>query len=165
MSNPISECYDALIAGLRADTVIDSLVREKNLIDFADVPKPTRDAIATADLPELMVYCKAIRGNLHASSSHSFLTTTWEFQISTGRFDTTVVNELMFAVLRVAVKWHELLRTVAEWEGKNFIKDVRLANGDVGISNPQANRNIRGWASVIQLDIDFGLDLEDIKAT
>lgn len=163
MSNPISLLYDKILEAVAADTDVASLIKENNLIDFNDVRKPTKAGVTTADLPELVIYVSSVRGNLHASSSHVMLTTVWSFILSTGTFKMDVQNTLLFAILKVLTDWKNSIRPV-EFASKQFVKDVRLADANTGVSNAEANRNIRGWAAVIQAEIDLGLDLSDLTS-
>lgn len=163
MQSPINLAYDALIAALRDNSLIREIIREGNLIVFNEQEVKPKPGLATADVPELVVYPSNVKGNLHASSSHCFLTVTYRFMISTGTYNNSILGSCTFAVLQTLVNWHTTLKPTT-WEGAQFIVDTRLSNADLGISDPNANRNIKGWATVLDAEIDFALDLAQVKA-
>lgn len=164
MPDPFNNLYTQISTKLAAFTPVTDLISSGNIIDFNERRKPTKSGITTADLPELMFYMSAVRGNIHASSSDVYLTTVWQFTVSTGTFYVTTAQALMFYIIQFATNWKDQLRPVT-WESKTFVKDVRLVNQDLGVSNPELNRNIRGWASVIQLEIDVALDIADVQGS
>ena len=163
MQNPLNSAYEAIITSLRDNSLIRDVIRTGNLIVFNELTAKPKSGISTADVPELVMYPSNIKGNLHASSSHCFLTVTWRFMISTGSYRTNIVNDCTFAVLQTLVNWHTTIK-LATWNEVQFIKDVRLSNADLGVSNPDANRNIKGWATVLDAETDFALDLAQVKA-
>lgn len=137
------------------------LVRLKNLIVFDADSSPEKTQVQSADVPEVVLYMSHIRGNLHESSSTVHLTTSWTFLISSGTFDSDVLGQLTLGAIRALVKWKENLHPL-EWSGRTFVKDVRLVTGDVGLSNAQANRNIVGWSSMLDAEIDVSLLITDV---
>lgn len=164
MKNPLNDIYKAFLAELRATAEIREVIREGNLIDFTQDISPLKKGISSADVPELILYITGMRGNLHASSTHSFITVNWRFMLSSGSFDTTICTSVSFAILQVLTRWRSFLIPL-KLKDNSFVRDVKLVSGDMGLSNPDANRNIKGWASVVDIETDLAFNLNDLKST
>lgn len=160
---PFDLIYAELVEQIRLHADIQPVLKEKNLIEYDQDSSPEKASVQTADLPEIVVYLAHVRGNLHQSSDTVKLTTVWAFMSSVGSYDSSKLNTLNFGLLRVLVDWKELLGGLV-WQTRPFVKDVRLVNADVGLSNPKANRNIVGWSSIMMAEIDVSLLLADLKA-
>lgn len=158
---PFELLYTQMVADLRAMPEIAELVKARNLIAFENRNSPEKAQIQSADVPELVLYMSNVRGNLHESSSTVRLVTTWSYIISSGTFDSSVIGQLMLGMLRGLVKWKETLHPL-EWSTRRFVQDVRLVTSDVGLSNPKANRNITGWSTMAQAEIEISLLITDV---
>lgn len=157
--DPFTLTYKAMLQACKEDVDIRRLVSEGNLIDFTQTTDPQKPNIASADVPELVLYMSGMSGNLHSSSSDSSLTTVWRYVLSSGTFDTQVMGALSFAVIRTMSRWQSVLKPL-RWSGAEFIKDVKFPAGNSGASNRAANRNITGWATVIDFEIYMRLVLK-----
>ena len=160
---PFDLIYAKLTDEILLHADIAPVLKEKNLIDYDQDSSPEKASVQTADLPEIVVYLSHIRGNIHQSSDTAKLTTVWAFMTSVGTYDSSKLNTLSFGLIRILVDWKSLLGGLT-WSSRAFVKDVRLVNADVGLSNPKANRNIVGWSSIMMAEIDVSLLLADLKA-
>lgn len=158
--DPFTITYVALLQACKENVCIRRLVSEGNLIDFTQTTDPQKSHVATADVPELVLYMSGMTGNLHSSSSDSSLTTVWRFVLSSGTFDTRIMSALSFAVLQVMAEWQTTLKKL-RWSNAEFIKDVRFPAGNSGHSNRSANRNITGWATILDFEISMRLVLKN----
>lgn len=155
MDTPFDLVYREIVDSLYNDPTLAVQLRERTLVQFDDQrTNPQKKRVQSADLPEVVVYMRSVRGNLHATSSTLRLTTVWPVIISTGVYDTQLSNAIVFSVLRIAVDWKSTLAPLV-WRSKDFVKDVRLVTSDSGESNPQYNRNITGWVTLLELEIDL----------
>lgn len=161
--NPFDLVYNKLVTEIRAHADVSALLKTRNLIEYDKDSSPEKQSVQSADLPEIVVYLAHIRGNLHQSSDTAKLTTVWAFMTSVGSYDSAKISLFTFALVKILVDWKALLGTL-EWESRAFVKDVRLANTDLGLSNSSANRNIVGWSSLMMAEIDISLLLGDLKA-
>lgn len=158
---PFDLVYRQLVSNLLEQPRIAEVLKAKNLIQYDKPANAGKAAIQTADLPEIVVYCEGVRGNLHQSTSTALLTTSWRVVISTGMYDSKKLNSLVFGVICCLVNKEQLM--ALKWKNRTFVKDIRLATGDFGLSDPAKNRNIAGWSSLLAVEIDFSLLLQDLK--
>lgn len=157
---PFDLLYRQLIVDVKATPEWASVLKERNLITFDSQTNPEKRQVQTADLPELVIYMSGLRGNLHASSSTCLLTTTWQYMISSGVFDSSKINALVFGTIRALSNKAELFKLT--WTNRAFVRDVRLFNADQGLSNPAANRNIQGFSCLLSAEIDVSLLISDL---
>lgn len=131
---------------------------EGNRLSFGDSKNnPDKTVVSGADLPELMIYFSGLSGNLHQNSDSCKFTLSYTVRLSTGSYDSTLINRLLFGVIAALLNWKNSLHTVT-YNGRQFIKDVRINPTPVGDSDPESNRNIRGWASVMGIELDVYLN-------
>ena len=159
---PFDLIYERLIADYRLQQAAIDSVKSKNLIEYTQESSPEKRSVQTADLPEVVIYLSNVRGNLHASSSTAHFTTTWQYMLSTGSFDSRKINTLGFAAIKSLSNKAAMM--ALQWNSRTFVKDIRLLGADVGLSNPDANRNIKGWASLLSAEIDLSLLITDLAS-
>lgn len=159
---PFDITYEALLAHVLTRPDVAAVLKERNLIKYNARDTREKHSVQTADLPEIAIFMSAVRGNVHASSSHAAITTVWEYLFSTGTFDTGMINMLVFQTICSFVDKDSLFALT--WKDRVFIKDVRLSSGDQGKSNPAANRNINGWACVLTAEIDMTFLRTDLRS-
>lgn len=158
MLTPFDLIYAAIIVELKAD----SDFKENTVIAFDDVVRNKLKAgVQTADLPEVVVYLSNVTGNLTANSSSTKISTNWRYMVSTGQYNSRIIHRLVFNVVRMHKRWHEVFGAL-EWRGKTFVKDARLVSGQTGLSNSEQNRNISGFAAVLDFEVDLVLNSVDL---
>lgn len=158
MSTPFDLIYETLIQALHDE---GNLFKARNVIAFDDVKtNPSKAAVQTADLPEVVLYLSNVSGNFTANSSSAVFVTTWRYMLSTGDYNSASSHKLMFSVLRIHADWKESLASLL-WKGKQFVKGSRLVLSQQGLSNAEQNRNISGFASVLDLEVDICLNKAD----
>lgn len=158
---PFDLVYQQLLQDVQNNSLVQSYVKEKNLIRFTGNNPQEKLAVQTADLPEVVLWMQSVRGNLHASSSHVMLTTGWTFINSIGSYDSALNNALILGILAATMKWQSTL-ALLQWNNRIFVRDVRLQNSESGLSNVKANRNISGWASIMNFEVDMSLLITDL---
>lgn len=155
--NPFTKTLDALWTLFEADAQFTGRVAEGNRVKYntTDDRNPLKDAIATADLPEVAIVFDGGNMNLFDTSSSSKIVCNFRLIVNTGDFR---VNEfasvINWIVLCNLAKWKTTLAALT-WKGEHFIKRVSVVDLTVGESNPERNRNIKGWVTIWQCQIDM----------
>lgn len=168
-ANPFTQVYDALAGMLRDQSIMTDVVRSNNLIIFdAEYNRDQLAAkrqIATADLPELILTTSGIaNANLMSTSCTTAITRNYQFLLSTGDYR---VNEILFqvewALLVCLMGWQTEL-TSLQWNDHSFVKNTRLLDGAEGDSDPERNRNIRGWSALWTCQVDMVFETDELLA-
>jgi hypothetical protein len=149
----------------RADFV--GLVREGNRIRFdsSSDRSPIKGNVSTADLPEVILTSVGGTLNLIDTSSTSKVTRIYQFIISTG--DLRLSEYLLpveWAIFRAMANWRTEL-TALEWNGRRFVKHLRVTTGSEGESNPELNRGIKGWSALWTIEVDMHFVTNDLVQT
>lgn len=144
---------------------LNALVVDRNRIRF-DLPDRDvqKEAVADADLPELMLLSESISGNLQNTSSSSMITRQYSWVMSTGDFRYNErLSQLEWMLWCAMVGWKDVL-TRLTWRGNAFVKRVNLQSSSTGISDPARNRGINGWSAVWRCEVEMHFRTSDLMA-
>lgn len=159
--NPLDIAYDGLIAALFKAPSVRAAIKEGNRIIYDSLNNPAKQNITSADVPELLIYGNGLSGTLHFNADSCKLTTTYLLQISSGSFNSRDVHNLMLSCIVALLNWKKTIHSLT-YEGKTFIKDVRINPSPIGTSNADANRQVRGWAALIGIELDLYLNSQSL---
>lgn len=142
-----------------------NLVRAGNFIEYDGAKsRPEKPGILSADVPEIVLYMSNVRGNLHQSSSTVRLTTVWRFVQSSGTYDSLISNAVNWGLLQIAVDWKNNGLRDLVFKTRPFMQDIRLNTADSGQTEEARQRNIRGWVTIADFEIDCSFLTEDVVA-
>lgn len=165
-TNPFSMVYSELWSILLKHPAFVRDVNFKNRIRF-DVPNnrdPLKATIGAADLPEVMITVENISANLHDTSHTTRIARRYNILASTGDYRyTEFLAPIEWAIFTAFTNWQTTL-TALQWKDKPFCKAFRIVTGTAGMSNPQQNRNIVGWSSVWQCEVEMHFNTADLQA-
>lgn len=166
--DPFSQCYFALAKLANESERLKSFVRPGNRIFWngqAWTP-PDKPEVSDADLPELAFNVTTLEGKIRGTSSGSSAKLGFDWVVATG--DVNVqrgILPVMFAVYAAMTPWVTSLTPEVQpftWRGKSFIKRVDLVQANVGLTDPERNRGIRGWSSVWAAEVEMYFQTSDI---
>lgn len=165
--NPFGMVYDALWNMALASEPLAELVKPRNRIRFDEENNrdPIKQNVQAADLPELvLVPVGSQAANLTASSCESSIVRRYSFIVSTGDMRLTEgLLSVEWALFCALANWKAVL-TALEHGGTRFVKNVRLAEVTNGESNPEQNRNIKGWSAVWSCEVEMRFRTESLIA-
>lgn len=159
--NPLDDVYDTLVQSLYKVPGLRTLVKEKNRIGYNQAANQEKLSVTSADLPELLVYCNGFSGTLHNDSDACRFTFQYSLQFSTGSFDSRIINQLLFLSLAGLLNWKSTVFAL-KFKDKPYVLDVRIQPSLIGASDEQANRQIRGWASVLTVELDLYFNTAEV---
>jgi hypothetical protein len=167
-TDPFSMVYTALWEMMEARDAFKSLVLLKNRIKFDSETDrdPIKTNVATADLPEVMLLTNGINEiNLYDSSSGSMVVRQYSWMISTGDYRLTeFLLPVEFELFRGMLDWQTKL-TALQWCNREFVKRCNYVAASEGFSDPEANRNIEGWSSLWQCEVEMHFVTADLRNT
>lgn len=165
--NPFQLVYKALWSLVERNTTLTDLVSIGNREKYDDWVGGKR-SISEADLPELALLSEGGLSNLQSSSSHSEITRSYMWALTTGDLNIDNYNNISFELFRAMVDWDRFICGI-EWEYSSgeFVQVVQrceLLNLEEGtfIRNEQ-NRGIRGWAAMWGVDVLFMIPTETLR--
>lgn len=148
MSDPFSIMYDSLIASVESA----EFIQPGNLIKLNKV-NPLKTSIVAGDTPELILRLTSGTSPLTASSSEWESTIQWEWILTTGSY---LVKDILFPnlwSLWIATgKWAKNTAGGLQFDSRTFIKNVAITDNTTGESNPEANRAIKGFVSLMTIE-------------
>lgn len=151
--DPLSLVYEGLWKLVEDFEPFKDAVREGNRIRLDGRSRnPMKANVQAADLPEVILHPQGGESNLHANSSESRLTRRFAFLISTGDMRIDYLHfPLQWHVLRALTNWKEKIGELV-WKGHAFLVDVNMPDTQEGESDPDRNRNIKGWSSIVTIE-------------
>lgn len=139
-------------------------VKEQNRIrfDLAGNRDPLKGPIQVGDLPEVCIGMSAASANIMETSSTSMCRRTYSIMCSSGDYRyTEILGNVEWQVWVAMCGWKRTLGGLL-WKDKNFVKRTNVSNVATGLSNPEQNRNIRGWSSVWSVEVEMHFATADL---
>lgn len=130
-------------------------------LDGKQQPTIEKGSVQSADIPEIIAYVSAVSGNLQANSSNSHLKLVWTFAISSGSYEMSLINSLLFDLLRIHLDWPATFRLLT-WRDKQFVTSMNLLAVTNGLSDTQQNRNISGFVSIASFEVLLSINQADL---
>ncbi len=165
-SNPFNMTLTAIWDMLLAHPRFVRDVKEGNRIRF-DNPKnrdPLKANVEASDLPEVCVAMSNVSANVMETSSTSKCIRTYTIMISSGDYRyTEILGEVEWQVWVALCGWNRTFGGL-KWHDKNFIKRANVTSANQGLSNPEQNRNIRGWSSVWSVEVEMHFSTADLQS-
>ena len=149
--DPLTLVYEHIWDIIEDFDAFDDMIKIGNRIKLNKNPRdPFKEVVQGADLPELILFPVGATPNTNANSSEATYTWDLQFLLSTGD---KRVNELHFPI-----QWY-IFRVIAvkgcarsvEWNGQPCLLGLTIPLTSEGLNDPNANRNIQGWSSVISI--------------
>ena len=152
--DPFTQVYDSLWTLAESYVPLRTQIRERNLIRLDSNARDVRkDRVATADLPELTLVPTGTSIELHANSSQTRMTQEMAFSLSTGDQRIHELHfPLKFHIICSLTTWKESLGGLI-WNDHVFVHDVSIPSTVEGESDPQRNRNIEGWVTILNISV------------
>lgn len=167
-ANPSAKVYSKLWGILEASNAFTTLVKVGNRVKFDSAVDrgPKKPEVQSADLPEVVLVSEGFTGiNLHDTSSSSKFTETFALIISTGDFRyNDIASQLNWVTICALRDWKAAFASV-KWRNQPFVKKLDFFGANVGESNPERNRQIKGWVTVWRLQVEMHFATSDVVPT
>lgn len=155
--NPFTILYDGLWGLLEASPEFAATFKPGNRVryDSETAINPLKEAIANADLPEVILIDDGMQAELLNTSSTSKVMTNYSLMISTGDFRWSMYTaQINWIILCNLSHWQTKLGALT-WCGQHFVKLVRVLDNTTGQSIPERNRSIEGWTTIWKLQCEL----------
>jgi hypothetical protein len=155
--DPFSLVYSALWdLALASDRLLE-LVKPGNRLRFDQTTRdPFKDQIQDADMPELSLFPLGTASmNLHSTSCSSQIKRAFAWMLATGDVRVSYRSLPVQWALMCAMSNYKSVLTPLEWQGQRFVKKVEVVQVTETLLDTTQNRNIRGWSSIMNVEIDF----------
>lgn len=168
--NPFELSYDTLVNAFKRVPAFREMFREGNIITYSSKTPKVKTSVINSDVPEFAIFPNGVTGTLSQNADSSKITLKYMINISTGSADTSIINRCLWATMLGLMNWKSTVHTIT-FNDRRFIQDVRFSEFPIGISNPEANRGIMGWAAQIPIECDCYIDnkwifaIEKVEAT
>lgn len=163
---PFELVYRNVYNEVIAHPVIAPLMKTGNYREFIFTNKqPVKPVIQTADLPELIFSFDGARSiSLYASSSSSSLIAEYSFLLSTdGYCLSTSTFPITWGLIESLAKVHSSILSL-EWNSQPFVKRIDILNMVSGLSDTNAQRNMKGWTSLFKFEVLMHVKTSDLIA-
>lgn len=154
--NPITLAHDQLWAHIDALAELDHVKKNNRIKYNAERTQAfAKKNVQVADLPELMILPEGLDGLLVASSAHSEI--NWRAAIITS------TGEKSHSVYLAQVQWYlwkvlyqlNAFRGAISYRSKPFLVNVLVIDSVSGLTDPQYNRGIEGWSSILRVQFQL----------
>jgi hypothetical protein len=163
-TDPFTLCYGELKSLAQASPRLTSMVRPGNQIWYNDpgrVP-PDKDQVGEGDLPELALVVTGLDAALRSTSSGSYATLTYQWQAATGDPNVErLLLPLLWAVYAAMCPWPSTAPQLL-WNGQPFIKEVKMTEASLGLSDAARNRGIGGWSALWSTQVVMAFKTQDV---
>lgn len=165
MSNqldPFSLTYNALWRLVERNVALRSMVKTGNRIKYTNQDRPKTE-ISHADTPELALTVGGARFNERNNTTSTGLTKIFTWGVVSGD---EVINEvyhpIQWELYRSMMDWRcELCKL--EWCNCKFVQDCQLLTAEEGKLFEDLNRDIQGWAALMNVEVQMTFGLANIK--
>jgi hypothetical protein len=149
VTNPIRLLYSALWDILEAQSDFAAGVPTGNRIKYSETARPpdAKDALSTADYPDVRILATGFRSHHHRTSSSSTLDVLWEIQVSSGDTRFQTLFDVQWWIFRAMAGW-EAQVTDVKWEGEELVKSCRTLQARTALGDPKLDRGNQGWSNV-----------------
>ena len=164
-NDPLTLVYEALWELLDASSEFSRLVKLQNRIRFTDSARaPLKPTVTTGDLPEVRLIPVGLILQQGRTSSSTSIELIFELQCSSGdqRLD-VVLLPLMWSIIRATSKWPTAMAGLT-WNDAAFVVQSLLGDAQIGVSQGDLNRKIKGWSSLWQWKALVWFTTTDLQA-
>lgn len=154
--NPFSFVIDALWDALEANTNFTTLVKEQNRIKLDSGFRPFKSTLVESSVPEVCILPVGKRLFEEAACSGATVIQIVHITLATGKERTVDLLNVEWRILQAISKaiyastGH--LQSLA-WNSEKIIKEVTPLPWEEGLTNDEQNRELRGWAAILPLEI------------
>jgi hypothetical protein len=157
--DPFTVIYKATWEALENHRGFRDLVRPGNRLKLEDGDGPIKQDISSSDLPELVLWPYTIEPMVRANSSSSEFEMTMQPRLAAGDWAPEKLYRVLWELLVALTPWPSAINN-ATWEGGNMtVTYVRVEACEIGMSDDEAIRGIRGWVSLCTLRVKFWVPL------
>lgn len=162
-ANPLNQVYEAFWTMLEADTDFSALIPAKNRIKLYGTNNryPYRDNVNEAGIPEVVVEPIKIEPQIWTTSDKSKVVATWVIRVATGDQRWTSLFNVMWDIYKALANWQATLQALT-WNSKAFVVSCESVEAEQTVNNKDANRLIKGWATVWACTTEMWFDTTDL---
>ena len=153
--------YDGLYALLfdGEDNPLADLIKVGNRVTYGSLKETDRstikESVTTADTPELILVDEGGQLNPHANSSGGQFMQNFGIYVSTGDYRyCTLASVINWYVWCNIINWKTVLGGLT-WNGAPFVKGLQTIPVQIRESNPERNRNLKGWNCIWRIQIEL----------
>jgi hypothetical protein len=157
-TNPFQKVYDALWELADKNKILTSYIKLNNREKY-DKWIGAKDNVLTADFPELSLIVDGGLWNLQSTSSHSTFERVYAWAVTTGDFVIADYNCIIWELCRSMIGWDTVLCGLT-WKDAQVVRNANQGQLEEGTLRIEQNRNIRGWASIWTLNVEFMIPTE-----
>lgn len=155
--DPFTQVFNKLWDLAEASPTLSDMVRPGNRIKYNQQAQrdPIKENVQAADLPELVLAIDSGTGNLHSTSCSSKIVRQYVWMITSGDYRVNfTILPVEWALICSMNDWvHDLGELT--WNNDHFVKRLDVVGLASGLSNPDQNRNIRGWSSLVRIEVEM----------
>lgn len=137
-----------------------------NRVDFSqNDDNPQKNMIADADTPEIQLVDEGGTFNPHANSSQCDYVMNLGIYCSTGDLRLPIVSAMNWYIMVNMGNWRQSLPGIVKWRNENIVKNFVMSNVQIGESNPERNRGIKGWNCLWRFQLDLRISTVNLTYT
>lgn len=161
-TNPFQKCYDKVLSMMMqgANNPLVEMIKPGNVVNYGTLSEfdrnITKDAVASADMPELRLIDEGGNTNFHANSSGAEYKQSLTLICQTG--------DMRYGMFASRINWYILCNFCKDgawktalsgltWNGTEFIKNIDIVPIQIGMSNPERGNGIAGWTVIWRMII------------
>ena len=154
MADPFTQIHDKLWQMVDEHTTLDSLVKPGNRIKL-DENAPIKETLNRGDVPELILrpLGGSPNGPLIVNSHQWELTVRFDWVLTSGSY---IIGDRLFPVtwqlLRLMALFQQQKGTL-QWNSSSYVKGMTLTGWETGEQQPNHNRGLGGFASVLPFEL------------
>lgn len=161
-TDPFTETYDALWTLLEGDTELASAVRLMNRIKLTGTnPKPAKESVQNADLPELMLMPTGGAMDLIATSTSTKIEQVYALRLATADVRVSQAGSIFPAKWEMLKALTNIKRTLMTL---SYVTDVRVQEFEETLEDDDANRGAQGWSLTIPIVVEMWWETATLQA-
>ena len=169
-SNPFLKTYDAVYDLLFSgdNNPLATEIKVGNRVTYGSRSTnrdSVKDTIQSSDVPELILVDEGGLLNIHANSSGGSYLQSLAIITSTGDYRYgAIASKINWYIWCNIANWTAVLGALT-WNGEQFVKNIQAVPIQIGESNPERNRNIKGWNIVWRFQLELRISKANLVYT
>lgn len=164
MSDPFTIVGKAIADVVLASPLVNLAL--KNVKDFTEQRLPILDRVSESDLPEVQVQAATMNVNPFFSSCSVEVVRTYTIMLSTGeqRLDIGLYPLEWAVTVAIMAAYLDGTFQALTYNSAKFITSIESTQSTNGLSDPNANRGIKGWSALHSVDVTMQFGRVAVKA-
>lgn len=159
-TNPFSFVLNAFWDILESNADFCSLVKADNRIKLESGHRPFKSTLVETSVPEVSILPAGKQLFDESTCGGAFIVQKLQLTVASGKEAINSIHDTEWQIIKsmyTAINSSTEDLMSLQWEGEEIIKQMTFLPMEEGLTNTDQNRELRGWAAILPLDVKLYL--------